>query len=124
HALIDSGYLPAAYSRAEFAAACKRYVNAFGAVRASSQYEPPRGLAWDDEKYLGDAYGTYGWAVYVAEVSVDTVTWETSVDDFVAVQEVGRVISLTPASGRVEGGVATSYGWAFSVDVFSAAGRM
>ena len=37
------------------------------------------GLIWDDEKYVGDAYGTYGWAVYVAEVSVDTTTWETRV---------------------------------------------
>ena len=30
------------------------------------------GARWDDEKYQGDAYGTYAWAVYVAEVTVDT----------------------------------------------------
>jgi len=51
----------------------------FGAV--SEELESLRGRA---EKYVGDAYGTYGWAVYVAEVSVDTTTWETRVDDFVA----------------------------------------
>ena len=38
----------------------------------------------------GDAYGAYAWAVYVAEVSVDTRTAEVRVEDFVAVQEVGR----------------------------------
>ncbi len=38
---------------------------------ATSQYQPPPGLHWDDEKYMGDAYGTYAWAVYVAEVTVD-----------------------------------------------------
>ena len=124
HALIDSGYLPALYSRAEFQAACKRYVRAFGHLRASSQYQPPPGLKWDDEKYLGDAYGTYGWAVYVAEVSVDTTTWETRVDDFVAVQEVGKVINPTLAAGQIEGGVAQGIGWALYEDVVWRDGRM
>jgi CO/xanthine dehydrogenase Mo-binding subunit len=124
HALIDSGYLPASYSRAEFQLACKRYVTAFGALRGSSQYKPPLGLRWDDEKYVGDAYGTYGWAVYVAEVSVDTTTWETRVDDFVAVQEVGKVINPTLAAGQIEGGVAQGIGWALYEDVVWREGRM
>lgn len=124
HALIDSGYLPALYSRTEFQSACKRYVAAFGALRGTSQYQPPPGLAWDDEKYTGDAYGTYGWAVYVAEVSVDTTTWETRVDDFVAVQEVGKVINPTLAAGQIEGGVAQGIGWALYEDVVWREGRM
>src|SRR6185369_7092052 len=66
HSLVDAGYLPSVHTRGEFQAACRRYVEAFGSLRASSRYSPPPGLAWDDEKYLGDAYGTYGWAVYVA----------------------------------------------------------
>ena len=124
HTLIDSGYLPARYSRAEFQLACKRYVAAFGALRGSSQYQPPPGLTWDDEKYVGDAYGTYGWAVYVAEVSVDTATWQTRVDDFVAVQEVGKVINPTLAAGQIEGGVAQGIGWALYEDVVWRDGRM
>jgi CO/xanthine dehydrogenase Mo-binding subunit len=124
HALIDAGYLAASYSRGEFVAACKRYVTAFGTVRATSQYEPPRGVTWDDVKYLGDAYGTYAWAAYVAEVSVDTATWEIHVDDFVAVQEVGRVINPTLAAGQIEGGVAQAVGWALYEDVVWKDGRM
>jgi CO/xanthine dehydrogenase Mo-binding subunit len=124
HSLIDAGYLPAVYSRAEFQSACSHYIADFGSLRASSQYSPPPGLRWDDEKYVGDAYGTYGWAVYVAEVSVDTTTWETRVDDFVAVQEVGRVINPTLAAGQIEGGVAQGIGWALYEDVVWREGRM
>ena len=69
-------------------------------------------MHWDDEKYQGDAYGTYAWAVYVAEVTVDTTTYETHVDDFVAVQEVGRVINPVLAAGQIEGGVAQAIGFA------------
>ena len=87
-------------------------------------YQAPPGLRWDDETYQGDAYGTYAWAVYVAEVSVDTVTWETRVDDFVAVQEVGKVINPVLATGQIEGGVAQAIGWALYERVVWREGRM
>jgi CO/xanthine dehydrogenase Mo-binding subunit len=124
HILIDSGFLRPAHTRGEFQAACRRYVETYGSLRATSQYAPPPGRAWDDEKYRGDAYGTYGWAAYVAEVSVDTSTWETRVDDFVAVQEVGKVINPTLATGQIEGGVAQGIGWALYEDVVWREGRM
>jgi CO/xanthine dehydrogenase Mo-binding subunit len=124
HALIDAGLLRVVYSRSEFRTACERYIDAFGDLRETSQYAPPPGLRWDDETYTGDAYGTYGWAAYVAEVSVDTQTWETRVDDFVAVQEVGKVINPTLATGQIEGGVAQGIGWALYEDVVWREGRM
>ena len=89
-----------------------------------SPYQPPPGVRWDDETYQGDAYGTYAWAVYVAEVSVDTTTWETRVDDFVAVQEVGKVIHPVLAAGQIEGGVAQAIGCALYEDVVWRDGRM
>ncbi|HEY3884926.1 MAG TPA: xanthine dehydrogenase family protein molybdopterin-binding subunit [Vicinamibacterales bacterium] len=122
--LLDSGLLPAVYARREFHQAVQRYVDRFGALRASSRYAPPSGLRWDDEQYMGDAYGTYAWAAYVAEVSVDTLTWEIRVDDFVAVQEVGKVINPTLAAGQIEGGVAQAIGWALYEDVVWREGRM
>ncbi|HEX6465071.1 MAG TPA: xanthine dehydrogenase family protein molybdopterin-binding subunit [Vicinamibacterales bacterium] len=124
HALIDAGLLRVVYTRSEFRTACERYIDAFGTLHETSQYSPPPGLRWDDETYTGDAYGTYGWAAYVAEVSVDTRTWETRVDDFVAVQEVGRVINPTLATGQIEGGVAQGIGWALYEDVVWREGRM
>src|SRR4051812_14994617 len=51
HTLIDAGFLPAVYTRAEFQTACRRYMDSFGSLRSTSQYAPPPGLTWDDEKY-------------------------------------------------------------------------
>jgi CO/xanthine dehydrogenase Mo-binding subunit len=124
HALIDAGYLPVMHTRSEFRRACERYVAAFGSLRATSQYEPPPGLQWDDDAYVGDAYGTFAWAAYVAEVAVDVTTWETRLTDFVAVQEVGKVINPLLATGQIEGGVAQGIGWALYEDVVWREGRM
>jgi CO/xanthine dehydrogenase Mo-binding subunit len=107
-----------------FRAACAGYAARFGALRAEARYAPPPGLRWDDDTYQGDAYGTYAWAAYVAEVSVDTATFETRVDDFVAVQEVGRVINPVLATGQIEGGVAQAIGWALYERVVWREGRM
>src|SRR3989441_1457349 len=73
--LVGSGYLPEGYTPAGFERACKRYIESHGPLKSSSQYQPPPGIHWDDATYYGDAYGTYAWAVYVAEVTVDTVTY-------------------------------------------------
>ena len=107
-----------------FRRACAEYTRRFGTLRATARYSPPPGLRWDDETYTGDAYGTYAWAVYVAEVSVDTATFETHVDDFVAVQEVGRVINPVLAMGQIEGGVAQAIGWALYERIVWREGRM
>ncbi|MGH9861063.1 MAG: molybdopterin cofactor-binding domain-containing protein, partial [Candidatus Acidiferrales bacterium] len=88
------------------------------------KYQPPPGIHWDDDKYQGDAYGAYAWAVYVAEVAVDLTTYETRVDDFVAVQEVGRVIHPVLAAGQIEGGVAQGIGYALYENVVWQEGRM
>jgi CO/xanthine dehydrogenase Mo-binding subunit len=107
-----------------FERACAAYAARFGPLRAIARYQAPPGLRWDDETYQGDAYGTYAWAVYVAEVSVDMTTWETRVDDFVAVQEVGKVINPTLATGQIEGGVAQAIGWALYERIVWREGRM
>ncbi|HEX8097703.1 MAG TPA: molybdopterin cofactor-binding domain-containing protein, partial [Pyrinomonadaceae bacterium] len=64
------------------------------------------------------------WAVYVAEIEVDTLTYETHVKDFVAVQEVGRVIHPVLAAGQIEGGVAQAIGYTLYEDVVWQDGRM
>jgi CO/xanthine dehydrogenase Mo-binding subunit len=123
-ALQASGLLAGEYDPATFRSAAAAYVARQGPLRVSAQYRPPDGMRWDDEKYEGDAYGTYAWAVYVARVSVDLTTCETRVDDFVAVQEVGRVINPVLAAGQIEGGVAQGIGWALYEQVVWREGRM
>ncbi|MGH9778961.1 MAG: xanthine dehydrogenase family protein molybdopterin-binding subunit [Candidatus Acidiferrales bacterium] len=122
--LVGSGFLSPAYSSKEFAEACARFIEMRGPLRASSQYQQPPEIQWDEEHYKGDAYGAYGWAVYVAEVSVDALTGEARVDDFVAVQEVGTVINPVLASGQIEGGVAQAIGFALYESVVWQEGRM
>jgi CO/xanthine dehydrogenase Mo-binding subunit len=89
-----------------------------------SQYEAPPNIFWDDVKYRGDAYPAYAWAAYVAEVSVDTTTYCTEVKNFVAVQEVGRVLHPILAKGQIEGGVAQGIGYAIYEKVVWREGAM
>jgi xanthine dehydrogenase molybdopterin-binding subunit B len=100
--LIGSGLLPRSYE-VRFQEACAEYIAKFGSLKTSSTYQPPPNVHWDDEKYQGDAYGAYAWAVYVAEVSFDELTYEARVEDFVALQEVGRVLNPVLAAGQIEG---------------------
>jgi CO/xanthine dehydrogenase Mo-binding subunit len=122
--LTGVGLLKNGYSSAEFAHACSSYTAQHGPLRSYSQYQPPPGIHWDDETYQGDAYGAFAWAVYVAEVSVDLLTYEARVEDFVAVQEVGRVIHPVLATGQIEGGVAQAIGYALYEKVAWEKGRM
>jgi CO/xanthine dehydrogenase Mo-binding subunit len=122
--LIGSGVLPAQYSEADFKQACAEYVAKFGSLKTSSTYQPPPNIHWDDEKYQGDAYGAYAWAVYVAEVSFDELTYEARVEDFVAMQEVGRVLNPVLAAGQIEGGVAQAIGFTLFEHVVWKDGRM
>jgi CO/xanthine dehydrogenase Mo-binding subunit len=122
--LGKAGLLGNNHTSTEFADACAHYVEQFGPLKCFSQYQAPPGIYWDDETYRGDAYGAFAWAVYVAEVSVDTTTCEMAVDDFVALQEVGRVIHPVLAAGQIEGGVAQGIGYALFENVVWKNGRM
>ncbi len=122
--LLQDGALTEGYDADSFARACRNYIERFGPLKATSQYAPIPGMRWDDAKYQGDAYGAYAWAVYVAEVSIDTLTYETRVEDFVALQEVGRVLHPVLAAGQIEGGVAQGIGFALYENVIWRDGRM
>lgn len=122
--LLQGGFLKLGYAAEDFASACQQYIERHGALTSLIKYEHPSDLHWDDQRYQGDAYGAYAWAVYVAEVSVDMRTAEVQVDDFVAVQEVGKVINPVLAAGQIEGGVAQGIGFALYENVVWQEGRM
>ena len=124
HTLVGSGFLSDQFNQADFQKACSEYIAKHGALKSFSQYQPPPNIHWDDEKYQGDAYGAFAWAVYVAEVSYDSLTYEVQVDDFVAIQEVGRVINPVLAAGQIEGGVAQAIGMTLYEQVVWQQGRM
>ena len=122
--LVSAGYLGPEHSKDEFRAACAKYVSEHGEFKSWARYEAPPGIFWDDEKYRGEAYAAYAWAVYIAEVSVDLTTYAATVDDFVALQEVGKVLHPVLARGQITGGVAQGIGYALYEKVVWQNGRM
>ena len=119
-----SGKLGKSYSSDEFRDACRAYVAEHGKFRSLARYEQPDDIVWDEEKYRGSAYAAFAWAVYVAEVTVDLITYSVSVDDFVAIQEVGKVLHPVLAKGQIIGGVAQGVGFALYEKVIWENGRM
>lgn len=122
--LIANGLIGVAYSPEEFHAACRKHIAEHGELRSFARYEPPEGVYWDDQKYRGEAYATFAWAIYVAEVAVDLSTYSARVEDFVALQEVGKVLHPILAKGQIAGGVAQGIGFALYEKVVWQNGRM
>jgi CO/xanthine dehydrogenase Mo-binding subunit len=110
--LVTSGNLQLGYTPEDFRRAAVGYLTQHGALKAEARYESPGNIFWDDETYSGEAYPAYAWAVYVAEVAVDTTTYAASVTNFHALQEVGKVLHPVLAAGQIEGGVAQGIGYA------------
>jgi len=122
--LTKTGVLGDEYTAEQFRAACREYIAARGALKSYARYEAPGDVFWDDEKYRGEAYAAFAWAVYVAEVTVDLTTYSVTVDDFVALQEVGKVLNPVLAAGQITGGVAQGIGFALYEKVVWQNGRM
>jgi len=122
--LTSGRFLQEHYSREEFRAACRAYVKKHGPFRSLARYEQPANVVWDEEKYSGAAYAAFAWAVYIAEVTVDLATYSVSVDDFVALQEIGKVLHPVLATGQITGGVAQGIGFALFEKVVWDRGRM
>jgi CO/xanthine dehydrogenase Mo-binding subunit len=122
--LIASGELAESYSPEQFRAACQKHIAEHAHLRSLARYEAPEGVYWDDQKYRGEAYATFAWAIYVAEVAVDLSTYSAKVEDFVALQEVGKVLHPILAKGQIAGGVAQGIGFALYEKVVWQNGRM
>jgi CO/xanthine dehydrogenase Mo-binding subunit len=122
--LRENAGLAEYFTSEEFFSACERYRVAQGEVRSLCRYEAPPNIFWDDQKYRGEAYPAFAWSVQVAQVAVDTVTYSAEVEDFWAVQEVGRVLNPVLAGGQIEGGIAQGIGYALYEKVVWQNGHM
>jgi CO/xanthine dehydrogenase Mo-binding subunit len=122
--LREGAGLGETFTPEEFFAACERLRAAEGKVVSLCRYEPPPGVYWDDQKYRGEAYPAFAWGIYVAQVAVDTDTYSAEVEDFWAVQEVGRVLNPVLAGGQIEGGIAQGIGYALYEKVILQNGHM
>jgi CO/xanthine dehydrogenase Mo-binding subunit len=109
--LVSAG-LPEHYTPEDFKRTALHYLAQHGTLKSEARYQSPGDIFWDDETYSGEAYPAYAWAVYVAEVALDTTTYSASVTNFHALQEVGRVLHPILAAGQIEGGIAQGIGYA------------
>jgi CO/xanthine dehydrogenase Mo-binding subunit len=101
-----------------------QYFRAHGSFTVTAQYEPPPGLQWDDDRYAGDAYGSYAWSCNVVELEVDPITFEVTPIRITAVAEIGKAIHPMMALGQIEGGTAQGMGYALTEEVVMQDGRM
>jgi CO/xanthine dehydrogenase Mo-binding subunit len=122
--LLHSQLLHEPYSPLEFQSALLEYIKKFGPIKSIAEYKQPSDVEWNDLKYEGDAYAAFAWAIYVADVSVDTRTYQTRVENFYALQEIGRVVHPLMAEGQIEGGVAQGIGYSLFEKVVWNKGRM
>jgi CO/xanthine dehydrogenase Mo-binding subunit len=122
--LEKTGLLPDDYTAEDFRSACQQHIATRGELKSYARYEAPGDVYWDDEKYRGEAYAAFAWAVYVAEVTVDLTSYAVTVDDFVALQEVGKVLHPLLAEGQITGGVAQAIGFALYEKVIWQNGAM
>ncbi len=123
-ALIQGHYLKEPYTAESFSQAIQAYLKERKDLKLYSQYQLPANIRWDEVAYRGEAYASYGWAIYVADLEFDTRTYETHLTDFYALQDVGKVLNPIFAEGQVQGGVAQGIGYALSEKVVYQEGRV
>jgi CO/xanthine dehydrogenase Mo-binding subunit len=122
--LSKTGLLHDHHTLEQFRSACREYLARHDVLKSYARYESPGEVFWDDAKYRGEAYAAFAWAVYIAEVTVDLTTYSVTVDDFVALQEIGKVLNPVLAEGQITGGVAQGIGFALYEKVVWQNGRM
>jgi CO/xanthine dehydrogenase Mo-binding subunit len=79
---------------------------------------------WDPKTGLGNAYMVYAYATHIAEVEVDLITGEVSVEEFSAVHDSGRILNRRLAVGQVEGGIAQGLGFALMEEILEENGHL
>jgi CO/xanthine dehydrogenase Mo-binding subunit len=117
-------YLSEKYTPEQFTQATQQYYAEKGELKIIREYKSPPGIEWNEDTYSGEAYASYTWACYIADVRIDLTTYQPEITDFVALQEVGQVVHNVIASGQIEGGVAQGIGWAIYENVQIKQGAM
>jgi CO/xanthine dehydrogenase Mo-binding subunit len=102
----------------------RQYLRKHGPLVITKEYERPAEMAWDDDSYQGDAYGSYGGGCDVVELEVDADTWQVRPISFFTVHEIGKAIHPMLATGQIEGGSAQGLGYALLEEVVMRDGRM
>ena len=80
--------------------------------RFLAEYDRPPGLSFDDVNYVGDAYGSYGFAACAVDLEVDRTTYEVRLRRVFTAQDVGKAVNPHVVEGQIAGGTVQALGWA------------
>jgi CO/xanthine dehydrogenase Mo-binding subunit len=100
------------------------YFGSRGPLAVTEEYVQPEWIRWDEARYRGDAYATFGFGCDVAEVAVDPDTLAVTPLRLTAVNEIGKAIHPALAAGQIEGGTIQGLGWALLEHVVMRNGAM
>ena len=78
--------------------------------KVERRYEHPPHLEWNQERFAGDAYPTYGWGVNIVEAEVDPDTFEVTVAGIWTIYDIGVAIDERILAGQAHGGVIQGLG--------------
>ncbi|MEE8425474.1 MAG: xanthine dehydrogenase family protein molybdopterin-binding subunit [Elusimicrobiota bacterium] len=98
--------------REGLAAAAKKLCDDKSERLFTVQYEKPEEINFDDVKYRGDAYGSYGYACAVVDLEVDRLSYEITVRKVWTASDIGKAINPKIVEGQIMGGTAQALGWA------------
>jgi CO/xanthine dehydrogenase Mo-binding subunit len=108
----------------DFRRAARRHLAEHGPLRVQQKYRQPPQIQWDEQNYVGDAYGVFSYASCCVEVEVDMDTFETRVLRVTTAQDVGKAIHPVLVAGQIEGGTLQGLGWALLEEVRWKDGRV
>ena len=86
--------------------------------------QPDFMISFDVERFYGDAYATYAWAVNAVEVEIDTLTGGIDVIGAYGSFDVGTPIDESIVIGQMEGGFLQSIGYAMMEKISADKGRI
>ncbi len=79
---------------------------------------------FDPKTGRGSSYPVYTWCANAAEVTVDTLTGEVTLNKFVSGNDVGKVINPSLADGQAQGGALQAIGYTLYEDFVLKDGRL
>ncbi|MDD3122379.1 MAG: xanthine dehydrogenase family protein molybdopterin-binding subunit [Candidatus Izemoplasmatales bacterium] len=74
-------------------------------ITLEENYVQPSYIKWDESTFTGDAYPAYSWGVNIVEVSVNPITYQTTIEGVWSVYDLGKAIDERIVMGQADGGI-------------------
>jgi CO/xanthine dehydrogenase Mo-binding subunit len=82
-----------------------------GEITVFQSVRQPDHVHWNAAELRGEPFHSYAWGAFVAEVEVDTITWQVRLVDLWVALDVGKTIDRRIVQGQIEGGAVQGMGF-------------